>query len=190
MASFNELQLEKQGKSVLNSAEEENKVGQIESILAGIGSGLIQLPKGIFSLGATLIDLGADTNKAAAVEKWFDDLTTLDEKAAATTAGKITELLINIGVPGGIGFKVGTKLAQTALTSKKAGKYFGLVDKANNKILVDSTTKLAKLNAKGKTARFAAGAITGGAMEGVFIGDVEAAGTFGILMQPNSMGEN
>ena len=178
----NELRLEKQGQSVLNSAEEENKVSQIESILAGIGSGLIQLPKGIFSLGATLIDLGADTNKAAAVEKWFDDLTTLDEKAAATTAGKITELLVNIGVPGGIGFKVGTKIAQTALTSKKAGKYFGLVDKANNKILVDSTTKLAKLNAKGRTARFAAGAITGGAMEGVFIGDVEAAGTFGNLL--------
>jgi len=180
--TIRELQLEKQGKSVLNSAEEENKVSQIESILAGIGSGLIQIPKGIFSLGATLIDLGADTNKAAAVEKWFDDLTTLDEKAAATTAGKITELLVNIGVPGGIGFKVGSKLAQTALTSKKAGKYFGLVDKANNKILVDSTTKLAKLNAKGRTARFAAGAITGGAMEGVFIGDVEAAGTFGNLL--------
>ena len=178
----NELRLEKQGKSVLNSAEEDNKVSQIESILAGIGSGLIQIPKGIFSLGATLIDLGADTNKAAAVEKWFDDLTTWDEKAAATTAGKITELLVNIGIPGGVGFKVGTKLAQTALTSKKAGKYFGLVDKANNKILVDSTTKLAKLNAKGKTARFAAGAITGGAMEGVFIGDVEAAGTFGNLL--------
>ena len=182
MASFNELQLEKQDKSVLNSAEEENKVSQIESILAGIGSGLIQIPKGIFSLGATLIDLGADTNKAAAVEKYFDDLTTLDEKAAATTAGKITELLVNIGVPGGIGFKVGTKLAHTALSKKMAGKYFGLVDKANNKILVDSTTKLAKLNAKGKTARFAAGAITGGAMEGVFIGDVEAAGTFGNLL--------
>ena len=76
----------------------------------------------------------------------------------------------------------GTKLAQTALSTKKAGKYFGLVDKANNKILVDSTTKLAKLNAKGRTARFAAGAITGGAMEGVFIGDVEAAGTFGNLL--------
>ena len=180
--AFDSKQLKKQGKSVLNSAEEENKVSQIESILAGIGSGLIQIPKGIFSLGATLIDLGADTNKAAAVEKYFDDLTTLDEKAAATTAGKITELLVNIGVPGGIGFKVGSKLAQTALTSKKAGKYFGLVDKANNKILVDSTTKLAKLNAKGRTARFAAGAITGGAMEGVFIGDVEAAGTFGNLL--------
>ena len=180
--SLNEILLEKQETSILNSAEEENKVGQIESILAGIGSGLIQIPKGIFSLGATLIDLGADTNKAAAVEKWFDDLTTLDEKAAATTAGKITELLVNIGVPGGIGFKVGSKLAQTALTSKRAGNYFTLVDKANNKILVDATTKLAKLNTKGRTTKFAAGAVTGGALEGIFVGDVEAAGTFGNLL--------
>ena len=155
--SLNEILLEKQETSILNSAEEENKVGQIESILAGIGSGLIQIPKGIFSLGATLIDLGADTNKAAAVEKWFDDLTTWDEKAAATTAGKITEVLVNIGVPGGIGFKVGSKLAQTALTSKRAGNYFTLVDKANNKILVDATTKLAKLNTKGRTTKFAPG---------------------------------
>ena len=38
---------------------------------------------------------------------------------------------------------------------------------------------MAQLNTKGRTAKFAAGAITGGAMEGVFIGDVEAAGTFG-----------
>jgi len=176
---FQSPELKEQQKSILNSAEEENKVSQIESILAGVGSGLIQIPKGIFSLGATLMDLGAGTNKAAAVEQWFDDLTTWDEKAAATTAGKITELLVNIGVPGGIGFKLGTKLAQTALTSKKAGKYFQLFDKSNNKVLVDSVTKMAQLNTKGRTARFAAGAITGGAMEGVFIGDVEAAGTFG-----------
>ena len=177
--SFQSSQLKAQGKSILNSAEEDNKVSQMESILAGIGSGLIQIPKGIFSLGATLMDLGVDTNKAAAVEKYFDDLTTWDEKAAATTAGKITELIVNIGVPGGVGFKIGTKLAQTALTSKKAGKYFSLVNKADNKIIVDATTKLAKLNTKGRVAKFATGAITGGAMEGVFIGDVEAAGTFG-----------
>ena len=43
------------------------------------------------SLGASLMDLGADTNKAAQVEKWFDDLTTWDEKAQATAAGKITD---------------------------------------------------------------------------------------------------
>ena len=74
------------------------------------------------------MDLGAGTNKAAQVEKYFDDLTEWDEKAAATTAGKIAELLVNIGVPGGVGFKVGTSMANAAFKSKKAGKYFSLAD--------------------------------------------------------------
>ena len=76
-----------------------NKVGTFESMLAGVGSGLIAIPKGLFSLGATLLDLGVDSGKAAEVEKWFDDLTEWDEKAEATAAGKITELLVNIGIP-------------------------------------------------------------------------------------------
>ena len=37
------------------------------------------------------MDLGVNSGKAAAVEKWFDDLTEFDEKAEATAAGKITE---------------------------------------------------------------------------------------------------
>ena len=172
MGYYNSLQLKEQDKSILNSAEQENEISTLESVLAGLGSGLIQIPKGVFSLGASLMDLGAGTNKAAQVEKYFDDLTELDEKAAATTAGKIAELLVNIGIPGGIGFKVGTKLANTAFKYKKAGKYFSLADEKTGKILVDTTTKLAKLNQKGRVARFGAGAITGGMAEGIFIGDV------------------
>ena len=175
--SANELNAQK--KSILIPEEEDNEISTIESILAGVGSGLIQIPKGVFSLGATLIDLGAGTNKAAQVEKYFDDLTTLDEKAQATTAGKITELLVNIGIPGGIGFKVGSKLATTAMNHKKARTYFTLADEGTKKILSKSASKIAQLNTKGRMTKFAAGAITGGAAEGIFIGDVEAAGTFG-----------
>ena len=76
------------------------------SIFAGIGSGLIDIPKG--SLGASIYDLTNDTNKAAEIEKYFDDLTNLDELAEATAAGKITKLLTNVGLPGGIAFKAGT----------------------------------------------------------------------------------
>ena len=91
MARTNSLaQLEEQEKSILNDEEKYNDISSIESVLAGLGSGLIQIPKGIFSLGASLIDMGAGTNKAAQVEKYFDDLTELDEKAAATTAGTIS----------------------------------------------------------------------------------------------------
>ena len=174
-------QVKDQEKSILSENEKYNEISSIESILAGLGSGLIQIPKGVFSLGATLMDMGAGTNKAAQVEKYFDDLTEWDEKAAATTAGKIAELLVNIGVPGGVGFKVGTSMANAAFKSKKAGKYFSLADD-KGKILVDTTTKLAKLNTKGRVARFGAGAITGGLAEGIFIGDVEKAGTFGTLL--------
>jgi len=45
-------------------AEDNNQVGTIESVLSGIVSGAIAIPKGLFSLGATLIDLGAGTDKA------------------------------------------------------------------------------------------------------------------------------
>jgi hypothetical protein len=173
--------LDKQKESIVSDGEKYNTISTFESVLAGVGSGLIQIPKGIFSLGATLIDMGAGTNKAAQVEKYFDDLTTLDEKARATTAGKITEMLVNIGVPGGIGFKVGQKLASQALRSKRAGTYFTMTDE-KGKILSDTATKLARLNNKGRAAKFAAGAITGGTAEGIFIGDVEQAGTFGELL--------
>ena len=66
----------------------------------------IKIPEGIISLGAELIDLGADTNTAASVEQFFDDLTEFDEKAEATAAGRITEALVNIGIPGGMNNKI------------------------------------------------------------------------------------
>src|SRR6056300_808762 len=89
------------------SYDKNNKVGTIESVLSGVASGLIGIPKGFFSLGATLIDLGAGTRYAAEVEKYFDDLTEFDEKAEATAAGKITEALVNIGIPAVKGMKIG-----------------------------------------------------------------------------------
>ena len=155
-----------------------NKVGTFESMLAGVGSGLLAIPKGLFSLGATLMDLGVDSGKAAEVEQWFDDLTEWDEKAEATAAGKITELLVNIGVPGGYGFKLGSKLAREAMINAKSGKYL----KMNTPALKEGVKKAAELNTRGKTNQFFAGAIGGGLAEGVFIGDVQKAGSFGDLL--------
>ena len=129
-------QLDKQKASILSDEEKNNEISTFESILAGLGSGLLQIPKGVFSLGATLVDMGAGTNKAAQIEKYFDDLTTLDEKARATTAGKITEMLVNIGIPGGVGFKIGQKLAGQALRSKRAGTYFTMTDEKGKILLI------------------------------------------------------
>ncbi len=169
MASAREL--------ILAESNDNNKVGTIESILAGVGSGLLAIPKGFFSLGATLLDLGVDQNRAARVEAFFDDLTTLDEKAEATVAGQITEALVNIGIPATAGFRVGSKIAVDAMKAAKTGKYFK--PSSEVKKLADDVLEL---NTKGKTNRFIGGAIGGGVGEATFVGDVEQIGTFGDLI--------
>ena len=111
MQVFGELPTVEKEENLTPEAEKYSDIGTLQSIFAGLGSGLIQIPKGAMSLGASVYDLINDTNKAAEIEKYFDDLTELDEMAEATTAGKIAELLVNVGIPGGVGFKVGTSLA-------------------------------------------------------------------------------
>ena len=175
MATFQEMVARARGSS---GPEDNNKVGTFESVLAGIGSGLIGIPKGLFSLGATLMDLGANTGKAAEVERWFDDLTEWDEKAEATTAGKLTEILVNIGLPGGLAFRHGTKMANLAMQASKNGKYLDL----GNPILKKGMKDTYKLTSKGKGKQFMTGALLGGAAEGVFVGDVEDVGSLGDLL--------
>ena len=38
-------------------AEDYSDIGTLQSIFAGLGSGLIQIPKGVMSLGASIYDL-------------------------------------------------------------------------------------------------------------------------------------
>jgi len=161
-----------------NKSNSNNKVGTLESILSGFASGLIAIPKGFFSLGATLMDLGVDSGRAAKVEQFFDDLTEFDEKAEATAAGRITEALTNIGIPGGVGFKVASRMAGDAMKAAKNGKYV----KLSNPNLKKGMDQAIELNTRGKTNKFIAGALGGGLAEGVFVGDVEKVGTFGDLV--------
>ena len=95
--------------SILTSGEEHNDPSIIGSVAAGIATGLIRIPQGAASLFASIYDLTNDTNTAQGVEEWFDEniyskLGDIDEKAEATTAGKITAALVNIGIPGGLPF--------------------------------------------------------------------------------------
>jgi len=161
-----------------SNIELNNKVGTIESMLSGVASGLIGIPKGFFSLGASIMDLGVNSGKAADVEAWFDNLTTFDEKAEATAAGKITKLLVNIGVPGGVAFKSASGMAKTAMLNGKNKTLFKVTDPS----IVKAADKALELTAKGKGRAFMAGALGGGIAEGVFIGDVDQAGTFGDLI--------
>jgi hypothetical protein len=143
------------GKKSITPGEE---VGLTQSILAGIGSGFFKIFEGAATLGATLMDLGVDQNRAEAVEAYFDEINPFDEMAEATAAGKITELIVNIGIPGGFAFKIGSGLTKATLQAKKAGKY---------------------LSRNEKLKRYGKGALAGGAAEAAFVGDVEDAGTFG-----------
>ena len=165
-------------------AEDENEVSTMMSVLAGIGSGLFKIPEGFFSLGAALMDLGADTNKVAEVEKYFAEINPFDEMAEATAAGKITELITNLAVPGGIAFKAGSGLAKSAIAAKKAGKYLSPTGQAGKNIGkgIQKTLKDVKLRGWDRAAELGAGALAGGVAEGIFVGDVEDAGTFGDLL--------
>lgn len=166
---------------------DENEVGVIESVLSGVASGLIKIPEGVVSLGASLYDLGADANTAAKVEKFFDEINPFDEAAEATAAGKITEVLVNLGVPGTFAFTKAASLANTALKGKKLGKYFSV----NNPALAKAGKEAVELNTKGKVAKYAAGALGSGAADAIFVGDVEEVGTFGDLLGgPTSLSRN
>ena len=141
--------------------KDKNEVGLATSIGAGLGSGVFKIFEGAATLGATLLDLGVDKNRAEAVEKYFEKINPFDELAEATAAGKITELIVNIGIPGGAAFKIGSGLTKATLAAKQAGTYLSKAEKLK---------------------RFGKGAAAGGAAEAIFVGDVKDAGSFGDLL--------
>ena len=162
-----------------------NSVSTIESILAGIGAGLIDIPKGAFSLGASLIDLGLGTDHAAKVEKFFDDLTTLDEKAEQTLAGNLTRIITNLGIPGAQGFKLGSSLAKQAMVARKANTYFKINKKMQPR-MEDA------LNAQGRLLTTLGGAAGVGVADAIFVGDPEQVGTIGDMFEsgPTALKQN
>ena len=158
----------------LYPAEENNEVSWYTSGLAGIASGGIKVVEGAFSLGAELIDLGFDTNSAAQVEIFFDKLNPLEEYAEQSGIGKLTQALVQIGVPGTAGFKLGSKLAKKYFDAKKAG----LLVSAGSKSLTRQKQIADRLNKQTGYARFGVGAVGGAAGE-AFVADVEEIGSFG-----------
>ena len=154
--------------------EKNNPSSIFASVGAGLASGLIKTVEGVVSLGAELIDYGADSNTAGDVEKFFDDINIFEDTAQDRVAGKLVEVFTQIGIPGTIGFKAATKLADKALKAKKAGTYANLKSKS----VTLAATKADQLNKASKTKRFAAG-VFGGATGETFVADVEEIGTFG-----------
>ena len=100
----------------IEGAKKEEDVGFFESALAGVATGLWNIPKGFVSLGAELYDLAGDTDKAKEVEAWFDEVNPWDDEAEARTVGKITQALTQIAplaVSGAmLGARAGQKLSR------------------------------------------------------------------------------
>ena len=157
-------------------SEENSSAAWYTSVGAGFASGLLKTVEGIVSLGAELVDLGADSNSVATVEKFFDDVNIFEDTAQERVAGKLVEVFTQIGIPGGAGFKLATKLADKAIKAKKAGTYANLKGKS----VMDGMKKAKSLNDRipDGTKRFAAG-VFGGATGETLVADVEEIGTFG-----------
>ena len=60
------------------SKETKDDYGLATSILAGVGSGVFKIFEGAATLGATLLDLGVDKDRAEAVEAFFDEINPFD----------------------------------------------------------------------------------------------------------------
>ena len=160
----------------ISDAELNSKASIFSSFGAGLASGLIKTVEGVVSLGAELIDLGADSNTAASVEQFFDDINIFEDTAQDRVVGKLTEVFTQIGIPGTAGFKAATKLADKAIKAKKAGTYVN----PRSKAIQDGAKQAKSLNDRipDKTKRFVAG-VFGGATGETLVADVEDIGTFG-----------
>ena len=152
----------------LSPEEKGSERSNITAAAAGIASGIIKIPEGVVSLGAELIDLGAGTDIASDVEVFFDKLNPFEEIAGEKAAGRLTEALVQVGVPGAIGFKLATNMANKALKAKKAGNYLNL----KRPDLLKGAQKATELNRKAKFKRFVAG-VAGGAAGETFVADAE-----------------
>ena len=162
----------------ISPPEDNNEISQIQGAMTGIASGLIKVPEGIFSLGAELMDAtGMTTDSAARVEQAFDKINIFEEVAQETAAGRITEALVQIGIPGAAGARIATTLASKAVKAKKAGRY--LNPKAKN---------LKKGLDKAKQRRLTTGqnisaVALGGAAGETLVGNVEDIGTIGDVFE-------
>ena len=164
MATLAEWQAQQSNKRDQNETMEwlgGEDAGWARSMLAGIPSGIFKIFEGAATLGATLLDLGVDKDRADAVEDFFDKINPFDEAAEATAAGKITELIVNLGVPGAPAFRIGSGLAKATLKAKESGKY---------------------LSGMEKLRRYGQGAAATGVTDFAFVGNVEKAGSFGDWM--------
>ena len=179
--------------NVISKEEENNETNLAVSIAAGIGSGLIKIPVGLASVAAEVYDavqgegVTIEDSAVARLEKFIDDsvvgdvLSGLEEKARDTAAGRITEALVQVGIPAARGAKIGGQIAAKLIGKIKSGKRVSLTGKTA-KNLSKGQQQAGKLNKLAGVGRFAA-TTTGGAAGAALVYDIEDIGTFGDIFE-------
>jgi len=172
----------------------ENEVGITESIISGVGSGAIKIPKGFVNLGAMVMDyfgeegIPVDQSKVAQLENWWDKTMfgmiekELDSKAKERAVGRITESLVQLyggwKAVGSAGAKVTDKafeIYNKATSAIKKKKYLRTAGNKDGYKLAKEVEKWNKLSGKQKFV----GLFVGGGVTGGVVYDAENIGTFG-----------
>jgi hypothetical protein len=172
----------------------ENEVGITESIISGVGSGAIKIPKGFVNLGAMIMDyfgeegIPVEQSKVAQLENWWDKTMfgmiekELDSKAKERAIGRITESLVQLyggwKVVGSAGAKVTDKafeMYNKATSAIKKKKYLRTAGNKDGYKLAKEVEKWNKLSGKQKFV----GLFVGGGVTGGVVYDAENIGTFG-----------
>jgi hypothetical protein len=173
--------------------EPETETNLAVSVASGIGSGLIKIPVGLASVAAEVYDavngegVSIDDGAVARLEKFIDEsivgdvLEGLEDRARETAAGRITEALVQVGIPAARGAKIAGQIATKTINAIQKGRRVSLTGKTA-KNLQKGQQAANKLNKASKVARY--GAITtGGAAGSAVVYDVEDIGTFGDLFE-------
>ena len=159
------------GPTATAKKKKADETGFIESALAGVATGIINIAGAVIQMGCK-IGSHSVINTAASVEKFFDDLNPFDDEAEARTVGKITQALAQIGIPAFQGAKIGMTLAKRAVDARKIGKYASL-------------NRFGKVINNVKNSQLAAG--IGGAAIGEAIVADEDIGTLGDMLKGTSL---
>ena len=169
--------------------EPETETNLAVSVAAGIGSGLIKIPLGLVSVAAELYDatqgegVNYDESAVARLEKFIDDsvvgdvINGLEDKARDTAAGRITEALVQVGVPAARAAKLAGNIAVKVVGGIQKGKRVSLKGKSG-KNLLKGAQKANELNRATRYSKYAATSV-GGAAGASLVYDIEDIGTFG-----------
>ena len=169
--------------------EPETETNLAVSVAAGIGSGLIKIPLGLVSVAAELYDatqgegVNYDESAVARLEKFIDDsvvgdvINGLEDKARDTAAGRITEALVQVGVPAARAAKLAGNIAVKVVGGIQKGKRVSVTGKSG-KNLLKGAQKANELNKAARYSKYAATSV-GGAAGASVVYDIEDIGTFG-----------